>query len=134
MGIIINGDKCDGCRICEQVCTFFHEREFNPRRARIKLVRIEIEYTAAPIVCNQCQECIDVCALEAICLALGELMASAFVARTTITGRPFSLTHDRGYSSGSGSGTLNLTMTSLVCADMSAPPGLKDLGKSNQEN
>lgn len=66
MSIIVDGDKCDGCRICEQVCTFFHEREFNPRRARIKVVRTEREYTAAPVVCNQCRDCIDVCAVQAV--------------------------------------------------------------------
>ena len=65
MKIIVDGKECDGCRICEQICTFFHEQEFNPRRARIKVEKVELQENT-PILCNQCRDCLDVCPLEAI--------------------------------------------------------------------
>ena len=66
MNITIDHDKCSGCRICEQICTFFHDQEFNPRRARIKVVQTIREGLSIPRTCNQCQECIAVCPEEAI--------------------------------------------------------------------
>lgn len=62
----VDPKKCSGCRICEQVCVFFHEGEFNPRRARIKILRKEREGIYAPLICNQCKKCIPVCPSEAL--------------------------------------------------------------------
>jgi len=45
---------------------FFHEGEFNPRRARIKILRREREGIYAPLICNQCKKCISVCPVEAL--------------------------------------------------------------------
>jgi len=64
--IFVDPKKCSGCRICEQVCVFFHEGEFNPRRARIKILRREREGIYAPLICNQCKKCISVCPVEAL--------------------------------------------------------------------
>ena len=66
MKIAIDYEKCSGCKICEQICTFSHEKEFNPRRARIKVVHTVREGLSIPKTCNQCQECISVCPEEAI--------------------------------------------------------------------
>jgi len=66
MKIIIDADKCDGCRTCELICCFFHLQEFNPRRARIKVEKNVREGVYTPGTCNQCQECISSCSLEAI--------------------------------------------------------------------
>ena len=64
--MIIDHKKCTGCRMCEQVCVFFHEREFNPRRARIKVIINEKEGIYAPLICNQCKTCISVCNRDAL--------------------------------------------------------------------
>ncbi|MBW1659925.1 MAG: 4Fe-4S binding protein, partial [Deltaproteobacteria bacterium] len=34
--LVIDPEKCTGCRLCEQVCSVKHERVVNPYRARIK--------------------------------------------------------------------------------------------------
>ena len=64
--ISVDHKKCTGCRMCEQVCVFFHEHEFNPRRARIKIIVDEKEGIYAPLICNQCQKCLPVCNLDAL--------------------------------------------------------------------
>ncbi|MFC1867082.1 4Fe-4S dicluster domain-containing protein [Thermodesulfobacteriota bacterium] len=64
--ISIDHKKCSGCRICEQICVFFHEREFNPRRARIKILMREKEGIYAPLLCIQCKTCISSCNRDAL--------------------------------------------------------------------
>jgi carbon-monoxide dehydrogenase iron sulfur subunit len=64
--ISVDHKKCSGCRMCEQICVFFHEREFNPRRARIKILAREKEGIYAPLICNQCKKCISVCNRDAL--------------------------------------------------------------------
>ena len=64
--ITINHKECTGCRMCEQVCAFSRYREFNPRRARIKVLIDEREGIYAPLLCNQCKECISVCSRDAL--------------------------------------------------------------------
>ena len=65
-GISINAKTCSGCRLCEQVCVFFHEREFNPRRARIKVLINEKEGVNAPLLCSQCKACLSTCNRDAL--------------------------------------------------------------------
>jgi len=62
----IDHKKCTGCRVCEQICTFSHEREFNPRRARIKILMREKEGINAPLLCHQCQKCLSACNRDAL--------------------------------------------------------------------
>ena len=61
LSISIHAKTCSGCRMCEQVCVFRHEREFNPRRARIKVLINEREGVNAPLLCRQCKTCISAC-------------------------------------------------------------------------
>jgi carbon-monoxide dehydrogenase iron sulfur subunit len=67
--------RCSGCRLCELICSFWHEDEFNPSRARI---RIEINRSIGPgtlpdavdvpHVCEQCNPapCEQICPEGAI--------------------------------------------------------------------
>ncbi len=64
--ITVDHKKCTGCRICEQICTFSHEQEFNPRRARIKILIREREGINAPLLCRQCKSCLSACKREAL--------------------------------------------------------------------
>ncbi len=65
--LAINYDKCTGCRTCELDCVFFHEKMFNPSRARIRALRIEAEGLYMPVVCQQCEDalCTLVCPVNA---------------------------------------------------------------------
>mgnify|MGYP001113661819 CR=1 FL=1 len=73
--LIVNSEKCCGCRICEMVCSMVHLGTFNPRKA---LLRVEIDRSPTPdtelskidvpVVCLQCNPapCSEACPEEAI--------------------------------------------------------------------
>ena len=66
--LIIRPEKCTGCRICELVCSFHHNRNFNPKRARIMVLRNSEEGVYVPTVCQQCEKlpCEESCIVGAI--------------------------------------------------------------------
>jgi Fe-S-cluster-containing hydrogenase component 2 len=67
--LIFDVDRCTGCRECELVCSFKHESKFNPKKARIRVVRL---YPTPGIdfafICQHCEEppCAKVCPQGAI--------------------------------------------------------------------
>ena len=68
--IYVDLAKCDGCRVCEAVCSLYNEGEINPEKSRIKVVRVverNILYSI-PVLCLQCEEanCEAVCPAHAI--------------------------------------------------------------------
>lgn len=66
--VVVDESKCTGCRICEIVCSFAHNKNFNPRRSRISILKDEENGTSIPKVCRQCENplCIEACPNEAI--------------------------------------------------------------------
>ena len=67
--IMIDTNKCGGCRTCEMVCSWFHNKgEFNPRRGRISVIKKEAEGVNIPFMCLQCDDpyCMKVCPKNAI--------------------------------------------------------------------
>ncbi len=68
--LMIDYEKCTGCRRCEMVCSVYHDGVSNPARARIKVEKWEWEGLYIPMVCKQCVDapCMNVCPVKAICL------------------------------------------------------------------
>lgn len=66
--LLVQPEKCIGCRTCELVCSFVHTGEFNPLRSRITVFNFEKVGLATPIVCQQCSiaACMEVCPVGAI--------------------------------------------------------------------
>jgi Fe-S-cluster-containing hydrogenase component 2 len=66
--IVTNPEVCTGCRVCETVCSLVHFGECNPARARIRVMRWELQGIDIPVTCLQCQEapCEDSCPTHAI--------------------------------------------------------------------
>ena len=66
--LVIDYEKCTGCRLCEQVCSVKHEGVSNPARSRIKIVKWEQEGRYVPMGCQQCESapCQAVCPVKAI--------------------------------------------------------------------
>jgi len=66
--LVIDYEKCTGCRICEQVCTVKHEGVVNPARSRIRIIKWEQEGRYVPMVCQQCESapCQSICPVKAI--------------------------------------------------------------------
>ena len=54
--LIIDPDKCSGCRRCETHCSFYHSGKTGHLGSRIKVEKFEIEGIDFPVVCHQCQE------------------------------------------------------------------------------
>ena len=56
--ILWDRDKCTGCRVCEAVCSFVKEGEFNPVKSRGRVVRTverQVLYSIW-VACLQCEE------------------------------------------------------------------------------
>jgi carbon-monoxide dehydrogenase iron sulfur subunit len=66
--LVIDYEKCTGCRLCELVCSVKHEGVSNPSRSRIKIVKWEQEGRYVPMGCQQCESapCQSVCPVKAI--------------------------------------------------------------------
>lgn len=70
MHLEIDAVECTGCRICESVCSLYHEGASWPERSRIRIVAERDEGPFLPTVCRQCDDapCAAACPLEAITL------------------------------------------------------------------
>jgi len=66
--LMINYEKCTGCRLCELICSVVHEGVSNPSRSRIKIMKWESEGLYIPMSCQQCEDapCMNVCPVKAI--------------------------------------------------------------------
>jgi len=66
--LMINHEKCTGCRLCELVCAVKHDGVSNPTRSRIKVMKWEMEGLYIPMSCQQCQDapCESGCPVGAI--------------------------------------------------------------------
>jgi len=68
--IVFDQAKCVGCRVCEAVCSLSNEGEFNPEKARIRVIRSFEEgiLYKNPVFCMHCEEpyCQAVCPASAI--------------------------------------------------------------------
>lgn len=60
--LVFKPELCDGCRICEEVCSQTWFKEANREKSAIRISELPDQpghYTAS--FCDQCGECIDVC-------------------------------------------------------------------------
>ncbi len=68
MKVILNVDRCTGCRICEIVCSIEKEKSIIPRLARIMIKSSPKEGIDEPMICRHCIDapCAAVCPSEAL--------------------------------------------------------------------
>ena len=66
--LLIDPEKCTGCRTCEVVCSLSHEQRCNPAESRISIVKYHDAGIAIPMTCQNCQEpvCAAVCPTNAL--------------------------------------------------------------------
>lgn len=66
--LIINPQKCTGCRMCEVACSFQKERASVPSKARIHVLKWEKQGLDIPITCFQCTTalCMEACPVSAL--------------------------------------------------------------------
>lgn len=65
--VVCDPDRCNGCRICEYVCSFSSESAFNIKKSRMRVVRIEPVVNLA-VTCRKCEEpvCVKACPRDAL--------------------------------------------------------------------
>ncbi|MDI7258907.1 MAG: 4Fe-4S dicluster domain-containing protein [Thermodesulfobacteriota bacterium] len=61
-------EKCTGCRICELICSLTRYGESNPKRSRIRVVKLERFFVDVPVACKQCPDpsCAAECPTEVL--------------------------------------------------------------------
>ncbi|MHA1232121.1 MAG: 4Fe-4S dicluster domain-containing protein [Candidatus Helarchaeota archaeon] len=67
MILIADNNKCNGCRLCELVCSLYHDKTVSPLKSRIEIIEVK-ETVNVPIFCFQCDDavCMQVCTVNAI--------------------------------------------------------------------
>ena len=65
--LVIDPDRCTGCRKCELVCSVFHTGTSDPSRSRVKVIKWENIGLYLPVTCQNCDEpfCTEVCPAKA---------------------------------------------------------------------
>ena len=68
MALVVDHEKCTGCRLCEIVCSVKHTGASNPSRSRIHVIKWPMEGLELPMLCQQCEDapCIAVCPRDAL--------------------------------------------------------------------
>ncbi len=66
--LVIDIDKCTGCKQCELACSYEKEGMFAPAKSRIRVFDFHQEGRYVPYTCTQCDEawCQQVCPVNAI--------------------------------------------------------------------
>jgi len=65
--LVIDLEKCTGCRKCEMVCSVFHIGANNPGRSRVKVMKWDNVGSYLPMACQNCEKpfCTEVCPTKA---------------------------------------------------------------------
>lgn len=67
--LIVDANKCTGCRICELVCSMAKQGLYNPRKSYIKVIKnreLDVNVIALKIDCDFCDECAQWCLTKAL--------------------------------------------------------------------
>jgi carbon-monoxide dehydrogenase iron sulfur subunit len=66
--LVVDHEKCTGCRLCEMVCSVEHTGVNSPSRSRIHIIKWPLAGFELPMLCLQCEEapCIAVCPKNAL--------------------------------------------------------------------
>ena len=66
--MVLQPEKCLGCRTCELACSFNRAQEFNPQKAAVSVILYDEAMICVPIMCTQCEEacCAKICPVSAI--------------------------------------------------------------------
>lgn len=69
--LIVEPEKCTACRICELVCSFGRDGEYNPNRSFIRVLRNTEMNVHIPVLqinapCDECGKCVESCPTKAL--------------------------------------------------------------------
>ena len=67
--LIVDSDRCTGCRVCELACSMARTGEYNPSNSCIKVLRnaeLNVNIPVINVRCDFCGKCVEWCFQEAI--------------------------------------------------------------------
>ena len=67
--LIIDGEKCTGCRVCELICSMVRTGEYNTQKSCIRVLRnmeLDVSIPVIDATCDFCGKCTEWCFQEAI--------------------------------------------------------------------
>jgi len=67
--LVVEADKCFGCKVCELVCSMVKTGEYNPRNSRIRVLQnreLDINLPVIRADCDQGGKCVEWCFPQAI--------------------------------------------------------------------
>ena len=84
--LIVDGEKCTGCQVCELICSSVRTGEYNPGKSYIKVLKnmeLDVNIPVISQQCNSCGKCTEWCFTKAIrFVSMGE--AAIFRKKATI--------------------------------------------------
>lgn len=81
--LIVDGDKCTGCRVCELICSMIKCGEYDPKNSCIKVLKnreMDVNIPVLDVTCDFCEKCAEWCFEQAISFVSRE---EAFIQRKT---------------------------------------------------
>ena len=82
--LVVDGDNCTGCKICELVCSMNSQGEYNPAKSYIKVLKnidLDVNFPVLARQCSKsfpaCGKCVEFCPTK--CLKFATLKEAALV-------------------------------------------------------
>lgn len=62
--LMVDGDRCTGCKVCELACSMAKVGEYNPAKSLISILQnreLHVNIPAVSVQCDFCGECVRWC-------------------------------------------------------------------------
>jgi len=69
--LVVDADRCTGCRVCELACSLAHHGENNPKKSNVQVLRnaeFDVNIPAVSMDCDACGTCVEWCLPGALSL------------------------------------------------------------------
>ena len=67
--LMVNGEKCTGCKICELACSMEKQKEYKPEKSYIRILQnreLDFHVITLDSRCDFCNQCVEWCPEQAL--------------------------------------------------------------------